>query len=189
VLGRVPFATAEAVAWRAPLEKPARALLAEGMTPLQYLETLMQNGHFADAVYFLAQAMPKTEAIIWGHTCLRQVLIEPAKPVADTVAAVGRWIMDRNDTNRRACKAAAAHDDVGAGNVAGALAMAVFWSGGSIAPPGAKSIAPKEDLCGKAVGTSLFLASVQTEPHKSPDKLKTFALQGIQFASGKPDEA
>jgi hypothetical protein len=66
--------------------------------------------------------------------------------------------------------------------------MAVFWSGGSIAPVGANVVAPRDHLTGVAVGTCLHLAAVTTEPHLAAEKLHTFAQQGIQIASGNADE-
>jgi hypothetical protein len=94
--------------------------------------------------------------------------------------------VDRNEVNRRACRAAA--DVVGLGSAVGSLCMAVFWSGGSIAPPDANPVAPREHLAGVAVANCLYLATVAVEPHLAPEKLHTFAQQGVQTASGKPDE-
>ena len=54
--------SAAEVSQRARLGEEARSLLAEGVTSRQYLDRLIERRMHADAVQFLAHALPKREA-------------------------------------------------------------------------------------------------------------------------------
>src|ERR671916_119514 len=64
----------------------ALGLLAEDQTPRQFLDALVENGEFHDAVRFLAYALPKREAVWWACLCARAA--SGANPPASILAAL-----------------------------------------------------------------------------------------------------
>ena len=53
------------------LSEPGQRLLDDRITPLQFVSRLIEIECFADAVSFLAHALPKREAVWWGCLCAR----------------------------------------------------------------------------------------------------------------------
>ena len=179
---RVTARTAKEVCEHFQLGKEARPLLRDGLTPAQFLQTLLDKQQFPDAVRFVAYALPKREAVWWACLCARQVLgtAPPVQSVA--LKAAEKWVADPNEDNRRAALPAAEAAEVG--TPAGCTAMAVFFSGGSLGPPNVAAIPPGEHLTAQAVAGAVLLAAVDTEPEKAPDKLRTFLARGVEVASG-----
>src|SRR4051812_12044948 len=100
--------TAAEVCRLVQLEDPAKALLREGMAPRAYLDALTAAGHFADALRFLAAALPKREAVWWACVCARQGYGTPVPaPAAAALAAAEKFAADPSDANRRATYTAA----------------------------------------------------------------------------------
>ncbi len=50
------------------LDEAARGLLAPELAPAAFLRLLVDGALYADAVRFLARALPKREATRWGRT-------------------------------------------------------------------------------------------------------------------------
>jgi hypothetical protein len=153
------------------------------MSPRQYLDRLVQQQLFPDAVKFVAHALPKSEAIRWSCQCARQAYgPNPAPPAAAALQAVEQWLADPSEANRRAAWSAAQAADVG--TPAGCTALAVFWSGGSMAPPEAPVVPPAEHLTAHAVGGAVMLAVVHTEPQRAAEKYRQFLSLGLEAANG-----
>ena len=99
----------------------------------RFLDALIAAGHLPDALRFLAAALPKREAVWWACVCARQGYgaVVPS-PAGAALQAAERWVADPSDANRRAAHPAA--EAAGVGTPAGAAAIGVFLSGGSLAP-------------------------------------------------------
>jgi len=170
--------TAAEICSVAELGDDARALLRENQAPPEYLELLMEGGQFADAVRFLAHALPKREAVWWAWVCARRTAgLEAAPEIKASLDATEKWIAQPNDENRRAAMKAAEAAD--AGSAAGCAGTAAFFSGGSLAPPEAPAVAPGPYLTAKAVTSAVILAAVSKEPEKAPEKFRAFLDQGL----------
>ena len=87
------------------------------------------------------------------------------------------------DENRRAAFQAAEAAEFK--NPAGLIGMAIFFSSGSLGPPGQAEVAPAPHLSPNAVGNAVVLAAVRIDPGKASERyLKFFAL-GFEVANGK----
>ena len=53
------------------LDEESLALLRDDPTPLEFLDALIAHERFADAIHFLAHAIPKREAVWWGCLCIK----------------------------------------------------------------------------------------------------------------------
>jgi hypothetical protein len=164
----------------AELEPEAVALLRDEMSPREFVDGLAANECYADAVRFLAHLLPTREAIFWAWSSARRVLDgEPAPPVAAALEATGRWIAQPSEENRWPMLEVA--EAAPLGTPAGSAALAVFLSGGSIAPPDVHPVEPPPYAAAKAITGSIVLAAVSNEPEKAPEKFQGFIAQGVDI--------
>lgn len=165
----------------AELGEPAMALARPEMAPREYVALLLEKKLFADAVRFVAHALPKREGVWWGWMCARRSAGEKP-PVAAKAAldATERWIAQPNDANRRAAMDAA--EKAGFELPAGCAGLAAFFSGDSLAPAGLPPIPPGPYLTAKAVAGAVIMAAV-TEPEKAPEKFESYIAQGLDVVN------
>lgn len=134
---------------------------------------------------FLAHALPRRTAIWWGCLCLWQVARpEPAEAMRAALAVAVRWVQEPSEDNRRAADAPARA--AGLGTAARCLAKAVFWSGGSLAPPHFPPVVPKPFLTAKAVAGAVLLAAAHSGPADVRRlRRREFLAVGREVAVGK----
>jgi hypothetical protein len=92
-------------------------------------------------------------------------------------------VADPKDEKRRAAMPAAEAADLG--TPAGCTAAAVYFSGGSLAPPNLPVVAPADHLTAHMVASALTLAAVIKEPEKAAEKHAAFLRTGLEVASGQ----
>ncbi|MPY86413.1 MAG: hypothetical protein GEU99_00650 [Luteitalea sp.] len=162
----------------AELGKEARALLRDEHDARGYMAALIETVQLVDAIRFLAHALPVREAIWWAWCCARLSAAEelPANQQA-ALGATERWIRQPTDEHRRSMLAIAEQAELG--SPAGAAALAVFFSGGSITPPDAPEVAPPSYAAAKLIAGSVILAGVVAEPELAPEKYRGFITQGL----------
>lgn len=159
----------------------ARAFLAVDDMPRVFVDQLVSNGLFPDAVRIIAHALPRREAVWWAWVCARKVSgDEPAPPVKAALDATERWIVQPTEENRR--DALAYGEAAEFGTAAGCAALAAFMSSGSLAPPDVPPVPPGEYLTAKAVSGSVTLAAVATEPERADEKFQEFLKLGLEVA-------
>jgi len=182
-LVKITAKTAAEICKHFVLGDEAKKLMRDGLTPAQFLDTLIEKQHFPDAVRFLAHALPKQEAVWWACVCARSVAgSNPPPKIAAALQAAEKWVADPSEGNRRAAMPAAEAAEFK--TPAGCAAVAAFWSGGSLAPPNVPVVPPGEYLTAHGVAGSVMLAAVQSEPEKAPEKNRKFLAQGIEVAKG-----
>jgi len=165
------------------LSEPAQALLTPEIAPGDFIELLCAGGLWADAVRFLAHALPKREAVWWACLAVRGALPADAPPAqAKSVEAAEAWVYQPTEEHRRA--AMAAGDAAGADCPARWAAIAAFWSGGSVTAAGAPPVPPGETLTAMAVAGAVQIAAVQREPARAEEKYRRFIAQGLDIAQG-----
>ncbi len=182
-LARVSAKTAREVAQGVPLGGPARKLLRPELTPQQFLDLLVEQKEFVDAVRFLARALPKAEAVWWACQCVRQAggpNLPPKEEAA--VVAAEKWVKDPSDANRRAAMPAAQAAEFG--TAASTAALAAYWSGGSLAPPDAPPVPPDDQLTAQGAAGAVLLAAIKPDPQKGLEKCRQFLTLGLDVARG-----
>jgi hypothetical protein len=173
-----PIVTVRDLCERAKLGEGAKALLNDELTPRQFLELLMRKGLFLDAIRFLAHALPKRGAVGWGCLCVRHSLgTEDAAKISETHVVVERWVSNPVEENRRAAKAAA--DKEGLESPSSFLALAAFFSGGSIAPANLEPVAPPDHATPQLVAGAVMASAVKDQPEKAPEKYRAFLQKGM----------
>lgn len=180
---KVAASQAFVICQRLELEEEAQQLVTPELTPAQYLYLLIEKNQFADAVRFLALALPKREAVWWACVSARNSVTEKTKPqMIAALTAAEAWVYQPTEENRRNAMALAeASEFDGAGCWA---AVAAFWSGGSMSPPEAPVVPPAEDLTAKAVAGAVMLAVAAMDPAQAENNYKLLLAQGIDIAKG-----
>jgi len=164
------------------LGEGATALARDGLSPRAYMNLLMENNHFPDAVRFLAHVLPKREAVWWGWVCARRSAgAEPPEKVKVSLDATEKWIAQPTEDHRRAAMEAARKADLS--TPAGCAGLAAFFSGGSLGPPDSPVVPPGDYLTAKAVSGAVIFAAVAVEPEKAAEKFRTFITQGMDVVT------
>ena len=90
----------------------------------------------ADAVRFLAHALPRRECVWWAWVCARKAAgAEPAPAIKSALDATERWIVQPTEDHRRQTLPFGELADFG--TPAGAAALSAFMTSGSLGPPSA----------------------------------------------------
>ncbi len=147
-----------------------------------FVEALIGAEEYPAALAFLAYLLPKREAVWWAWTCARRVLPPEPKPeVQAALDATERWLVEPTDANRRAAFALAEPADLG--TPAGCTALAVFFTGGSIAPVGVPDVPVPDGAAARAIAGSITLAAVSSPPpEKAPERFSQYVRQGLEVA-------
>lgn len=176
---------ASEVCAQAGLSDEAKPHLANDPTVQVLVQALQEQTLLLDALKVLAHALPRREVIGWGLHCVKQIYgPNPTKAVGAVFHATQLWLGDPNDTHRRlAFEMAEAAEPA---SPAGCIGLAVFFSGGSMAPMNAPAVAPAPHLTSSSVANALHLAGVLTEPEKAPEKYALFLADGLKLAAIVP---
>ena len=145
---------------------------AAGLTPARNLYETFGSGDYAAAVSFVALAHQPRVALEWGVAALKAVKYTPAKESGGRVlAAVEDWLDKPSEEGRR--KAREDADAIGLESPEGVLAMAVFFSGGSITPKGTPDVEPPPFACQKLVAGAVKLAVVGEAPDQAASRFRS----------------
>ncbi len=173
--------TAAEVCQKIELDEEAVKQLTPAMTPAQFIDALTAKELYIDGCRFLAQALPKREAIWWALISSR--LGPPPTPQGITALELAeKWIVEPTEDNRRPTQEAA--EIAGLGTPAGLVAMAVFVSGGSVAPVDLAAVYPPEHMCGTVVGNTIIMAALLPSAVESPGKFVKLLGLGLEIARG-----
>jgi len=167
---------------RIALSPAAKKLLQDHLTLLPFLQVLVSQELYADALRLLAHALPKREAVWWACRCARLENAEPLPAEAAALAAAEAWVKDPSEANRRAAQAAAETAEFT--TPAGCAAIAAFWSGGSLAPPDAPVVVPGETLTAQGVANAVLLTAEVRRPESARQRYSQFITEGIGVATG-----
>lgn len=179
---KIKAATAQEVCAQFPLSAEAKPLLDPQMAPLAFLDVLVAKSLYADAMQFLARALPKREAVWWSSTCARDLGSDDKRPELGLgLEAAEAWVYRPNEENRR--KAEAAGGAIKISHPAKWTAMGAFWSGGSLAPPNAPEVKPPDDFTAKAVAGAVMMAAA-LDPLQAELRNKRFIQYGLDIANG-----
>ncbi len=173
--------TTPEIAEAAGLDGEAVKLAAASKSPREFVDELVKQGKFGDAVKFIAHSLPKREGVWWAWSCAKKSVDDPPpKPIQDALGATEKWISQPSDENARAARERA--EEAQTDNPAGCAAMAAFFGGSSLAPPDCPPVPPGEYLTAKAVGASVVLAAAAKEPEKAAERYQAFITQGAEVA-------
>ena len=182
-LSKIPFPTAaEAVPGFQTATVPD---LSEplALAPLAFLELLATAGHWATAWAFLANALPRREAVWWASRCVRAVSPPELPPAAEAaLRGAETWAAAPGDVNRR--KALPLAETVGCDQPSGCVALGAFLSGGSLTPPPNPEVPPPPDAFGRAIAGAVQLAATLPPPEETAVTGRRLLDLGLAVARG-----
>jgi len=177
----IQFPSAGEVCPQFGLSTEARTLLEPELPADRFAERLVARQLYVDAVRCLAYALPRPQAIAWAcQVAARSMGKQAVDGERAALDAATAWLREPGEEHRRAAFAAAQAAEFT--TPAGLAALAVFWSGGSIAPPEIQEVPPAPHLCAQAVANSIILAAVRSEPQHASEKYKQFLQIGAAVA-------
>jgi hypothetical protein len=158
----------------------------QGLAPPAYFEALRKDGKSLEAAQFLGLALPRWEAVAWAARSVRDFAAEEGRGPAEAEALKRAllWVSDPTDARRRAAFEAA--ETAKSTSPERLAALAVFFSGGSLAPENVQAIqAPLEAAGRLAAGAVLAAVFSRPEPWKA---LAQSLDEGVKLASGISEE-
>jgi hypothetical protein len=170
-----PVTAAEWCEWLG-LSKAASSLAQQITCPRELLDRLVADALFADAICLLSALLPRAAAVAWAADSVRPYTSDNNLSDQQALQAAEQWSQDPQEPNRRAAETAAT-----ATNFEGAaswVALAAFWSGGSIAPPDQPVVEPLPTLTAKAVTGALLLAATNGPPSEANPRFQRFLELG-----------
>jgi hypothetical protein len=175
----------ELVAWgRIKLKPLAAELLKPDLSSQAFFELLLQRDQLADARRILAHAMPKRRALWWGVLCVQDAYrSQPPADVAKLLQLVTQFVATPHEDARRACGEFGKR--FAPNTIAGCLATAAQFSGGSVTPAGLPPVAPRPFVTGRLVGVCVYLASVMRDAALYKDYLRAYLSLGRSIAGGE----
>jgi hypothetical protein len=103
-------------------------------------------------------ALPRYEAIVWAARAVRELApVEPNTPEGEALKAVLLWLQDPSDSRRRTAFDVAQR--AAEGSPQRLCALAVFFSGGSMAPETLQPVPPPKDVAGKFAAGAVLAAA------------------------------
>lgn len=183
-LVKIEAKKATAIGQLVELEDDARELLNEDQTPAAYIELLQDKKLYADAIRFLAIALPKREAVWLACVAARSMLPKEDVPPQElaTLSAAEQWVYQPTEENRRQAMAFAEAAEFK--TASSWAAVSAFWSAGSMSPPDAPVVPPAFDLTAKAVTGAVLLAVASVDPEKMDEAYQHMLSIGIDIAQG-----
>ena len=161
----------------------AQQLLQEALPAIAYLDLLIADELILDALRFLAAWLPKPTAVAWASRCVRGVLGQSLQPTDQAALdAAEAWAAEPDEPKRRAAEAAA--EACQYAGPAACVALAAFWSGGSLAPENLPPVPPPETATAKAVSSALLMAAPHGAPTQAPQRYRAFLAAGRQLKTG-----
>lgn len=146
-----------------------------------FVERLRGAELLEDAVRVVAAILAPRESVWWAWMTVRAATPDDAaQEITDALSVIERWLREPSDPNRRAAFSAGEAADLS--TPVGCVALATFFSGGSIAPPEVEPVYPPPHLASRLLAAAIFLSSVAEAPETAPEKLARALEQGMHVA-------
>jgi hypothetical protein len=166
------------------LSDAARQALTSKIKLAPFLAQLVRDELWTDALRSAAFGLPRASALWWGTLCLWEFYRpHPAAAVERCLAATVAWVRDPTEANRRAAYDAgqAAEITTPAGN----LAMAVFFSEGSLSPAGQPPVPTKPHYLPQSLAAAVVLAVKQSPRNIAGARGTDFVRLALEVLAGR----
>lgn len=178
-LVKVSAASAAAIGRELSLSGRARKLLSAELAPQDYLELLLQEELFLDAIRFLCQALPAREGVFWACLCTRQMAACPHMALAQQTAlrSAAAWVLQPTEQTRMTARAAGERAKLS--NPAGCAALAASWAGADQDDDDAS-----RHLSARAAAAAVMIAAASGPVAQLEQRYRQFLDLGLQVAAG-----
>jgi hypothetical protein len=165
---------------RFDLTHAAAEKLMAGLSPADYLGSLMGDDLIMEGLQFMVYALPKREAVWLACLAARSVAIKTEEDSA-ALAAVEKWVFEPSVQTHQPLRAAA--EATGMSTASGMAAAAGSWAEGSLTSKGV-SVPPPDDLTPKAVWAAILLTVSKNHPDNLVEGHRIFLNKAINIAEG-----
>jgi hypothetical protein len=168
----------------APLLGDTVALDAVGALPPGTAFSVLRSDDAVSAARFVAQCLPRVDAVRWMLDCITEAAGHqpPARAVA--AKAIRRWVQNPSDDARR--RAYDAGEIAGWDTMEGLGCLAVFLSGGSMAPATQEvPVNPAPGLFGQVVAGAVLAAAQARGGSAFAGRMATMLDQADALAAGE----
>ncbi|MFC6486409.1 DUF6931 family protein [Nitratireductor sp. GCM10026969] len=179
---KIKAATAAEICERVDLSPEAKAYLLPDVSPQGYLSLIVEAEHVGDAVRFLAFSLPIREGIWWACVVANSEIEAPSEIESTCLERAAAWVYEPTEARRRSCMEAA--ELAKFEGAAAYAALAVFWSGGSLAPEDMPEAPADPSLGPIGVGASVLLSLTRGDPQKLGHRFETAIKRGTDIANG-----
>lgn len=174
--------TAQDICSRADLSAEARAFLVPDLSPQGFLSLLVEAENIGDAVRFMAFALPVREAVWWCYIVAKTNIPAPTELELLCLERTGAWVYEPDEQRRRSCMECA--ESAKFTGAAAYAALAVFWSGGSLAPEGMPDADADPRLGPIGVGASVLLSITAGDATTLVSRFETAVIRAVNIANG-----
>lgn len=152
-----------------------------GIAPQEHCRRLVEQGELEQAVMFIGHALPRFDSAAWAAQRLEESAGHRGVEGADRQALdrALRWVGDPTDEHRRAAYEAA--EEAGDDSPERLLGLAIFLSGGSLAPEDLPPVLPEPKLCGRLAASAVVTACLRLD--KPEQRLRGAIEAGEKVAS------
>jgi hypothetical protein len=173
--------TAAEVCAAAGLSDEAGAMLVADAAPRDFVESLIANKLYADAVGFVAHVLPLRESVWWAWSCARDATgAVPTEAVVRAIESTRQWIVEPTDDNRRAAGSAAEALDYG--SAPALAAVAAFMCGDTLGPADAAPAPAPPGVVPRTVAGCISMAAAAGKPEDVAAKFQRFIARGMERA-------
>jgi hypothetical protein len=139
---------------------------SKSLSPQEFFGQLKQAGRLREAVSFIALALPRFEAVAWAARFVRDTEPPAAakSPEAEAIKATLLWIQDPVEARRRMAFASARAATLSSAEAM--VAMAAYYSGGSIAPDGCEPLPASPTAAGRFAAGAVQIAAARSTDRK-----------------------
>jgi hypothetical protein len=127
------------------------------LPPADFFRLLRRAGRDREAALFLAQALPRYEAVAWAAAVIGGIAEAQPPALRAALDAVRAWLDDPTEARRRVTGDVAGRTDPPA--AATLCALAAFHAGGAIAPGDGPAPPAPRGLTGRFAGAALIAAA------------------------------
>lgn len=146
------------------LSEESTSLLGQDPDGWKFVDKLSEAKLFSDAMRMAGALIPAQQLVAWGAKMVSQTLGEMSGRSKIAMDAAHQWIAEPNETNRRRCEEAAQASEFD--GPAAWVALAAFWSQGSMGPMGQPEVPAPFGLAAKAIAGALMMTATR-EPLKA----------------------
>ncbi|MEI6486829.1 MAG: hypothetical protein WCO11_11245 [Sphingomonadales bacterium] len=134
------------------------------------------------ALHFIALCLPRIDGVRWMAAALTTMAPTNLARRLAARKAVNRWLAEPSDANRRL--AFQAGETAGFDSAEGCACLAVFLSGGSLAPATQEQPVPAPPAAfGLAVASAVQIAALNDDPVNMPGRLDALLAEAEKLAA------
>ena len=149
---------------------------------LAFLNGLVANGAFAQAMSYCVYLLPRREAVWWGCETLRRLIPNQSAKDEAALEAAEAWVFQTDEARRIEALTVGTQGD--GRSPATWMARAAGWSGGNVVPPELGSAPAPPDQTARALRAGLLIALAHISKGARPNYCRPVFETALDWSSG-----